>query len=38
MAHWSRIRAVLRSCFLIPKMAGFEALNFDLQWLGLTDR
>jgi hypothetical protein len=30
MPHWSRIRVVLRSCFLFQGVAGFEALNFDL--------
>ena len=31
MLHWSRIRAVPRSCFLFKKVTGFEALNFDMS-------
>jgi hypothetical protein len=34
MPHWSRICVVLRSCFRFQKVAGFEALNFDLLVAG----
>jgi len=38
MPHSSREPATRRSCFLFQKVAGFEAANFDLHWLVLTDR
>ena len=35
MLHWSRIRAVPRSCFLFQKMAGFHASR-PIPWGSLT--